>query len=366
MADYTKRLAALRGRMQETGTDLLAVGPSSHMMWLSGVSPHGDERPVMQIVTADHVAFLMPKLNADAARKDTDIPFYPWADDEGAAGALDRLLGDFGAKGKPGLTVALDESMRADFALLLLGALDQPHHRFTAETLAVLRGRKDEDEYRRLKENALINDRAAEAAFASLKEGMREIDVAEVVKAFYRAEGAVAEFTIVGFGENGAFPHHYSSERRLKRGDSVLLDIGGRSKGYPSDMTRMGYFGEAPEGLAEIHAVVDRAVRAAVAAARPGVRASAVDAAARGVITEAGYGDLFLHRTGHGLGIDIHEGPYITATSDVLLEEGNVFSIEPGIYLKDRFGVRLEEIVILRAEGAEILSELPRTLIAGS
>lgn len=362
MADYAGRLAALRDRMKASNTDLVAVGPSSHMLWLSGVSPHGDERPVLQIVTADHVAFLMPKLNVDAARKDTDIRFYPWADDEGATTALNALLSDFGMKGKSGLKVALDETMRADFALLLLGSLDQPRHAFTEETVALLRGRKDADEYRLLKENALLNDRAAEAAFASLKEGMTELDVAEVVKDFYRQQNAVAEFTIIGFGENGAFPHHYSSSRRLKKGDSVLVDIGGRNKGYPSDMTRMGYFGSAPDGFEEVHAIVNRAVRAAIAAAKPGVKAKVVDAAARDVITEAGYGEFFLHRTGHGLGIDIHEGPYITATSDVILEEGNVFSIEPGIYLKDRFGLRLEEIVILKADGAEVLSGLPRDL----
>jgi Xaa-Pro aminopeptidase len=362
MPDYNSRLAALRARMKASGTDLVAVGPSSHMLWLSGVSPHGDERPVMQIVSADKVAFLMPKLNVDAARKDTDLPFHAWADDEGPNAALDDLLSDFGVKDRPGLKVALDETMRADFALLLLGALKEPRHSFTAETVAALRARKDEEEYRILKANALLNDRAAEAAFDSLKEGMTELEVADVVKRFYAEKGAFAEFTIIGFGENGAFPHHHCSNRRLKAGDAVLVDIGGRNNGYPSDMTRMGYFGHAPEGLEAVHAIVNRAVEAAIAAAKPGVKARDVDAAARSVIAEAGYGEYFLHRTGHGVGIDIHEGPYITATSDVVLEEGNVFSIEPGIYLKDRFGLRLEEVVILRADGAEVLSGLSRDL----
>jgi Xaa-Pro aminopeptidase len=124
----------------------------------------------------------------------------------------------------------------------------------------------------------------------------------------------------------------------------------------------MAAVGHAPEGYAEVHAVVEAAVRAALAAARPGVRAREVDAAARGVITKAGYGPYFVHRTGHGLGIDVHEAPYLTATSDTVLEEGMVFSIEPGIYLPGRFGIRLEEIVILRADGPEILSGLPRVL----
>jgi len=127
-------------------------------------------------------------------------------------------------------------------------------------------------------------------------------------------------------------------------------------------MTRMSVLGHPPEGYLEIHAIVERAVKAALSAARPGGMAKDVDAAARNVITEAGYGEFFVHRTGHGLGIDIHEPPYITATSEVVLDEGMVFSIEPGIYLQGRFGVRLEEIVILRADGPEILSELTRKL----
>ena len=130
--------------------------------------------------------------------------------------------------------------------------------------------------------------------------------------------------------------------------------------GYPSDMTRVGWFGIPSAEFQKVAAVVEQAVAAALAAARPGVPASAVDDAARGVIARAGYGDLFKHRTGHGLGIDIHEAPYITAVSTGLLTEGNVFSIEPGVYLSGDFGVRLEEIVILRSGGPEILSEMPR------
>src|SRR5690606_31897198 len=148
------------------------------------------------------------------------------------------------------------------------------------------------------------------------------------------------------FGPNGAFPHHHTGDTQLKSGDAVLIDTGARIHGYPSDMTRVGFLGAAPEGFAEIHAILDRAVDAATAAARPGAPARAVDKSARDVITAAGYGPNSLHRTGHGLGIDIHETPYIAATSDTVLEDGMCFSIEPGIYLQGRFGLRLEEIVI--------------------
>ena len=222
--------------------------------------------------------------------------------------------------------------------------------------------RKDQDEFVNLKENALIDDRAMLAGFAAIKEGVSEIEIGEAINKHFISEGAKPQFCIVGSGPNGAFPHHHTGNRKVKQGDAVLIDIGGRKGTFPSDMTRMSVLGHPPEDYLEIHAIVERAVQAALSAARPGVIAKDVDAAARNVITEAGYGEFFVHRTGHGLGIDIHEPPYITATSEVVLDEGMVFSIEPGIYLQGRVGVRLEEIVILRADGPEILSELNRNL----
>ena len=354
------RLQRVQSRMTETGTDLLAVGPSSHLVWLAGLNPHGDERPVMLIATPDKAAILMPALNADSQRGLTDLPFYSWTDAEGPDAALAALLADLGATGAD-LRVALDETMRADFALLLLGALRSPRHTFLGETLGALRARKDDAEFALLKAAARIDDEAMTAAFAHLRPGMTELDVDGFIRDFFRSRGARPEFTIVGFGENAAFPHHHSSDRVLRADDVVLIDIGCRIDGYPSDMTRMGTIGQAPDDFAAIHAIVDGAVRAALAAARPGVRARDVDAAARGHIAAAGYGENFLHRTGHGLGIDVHEPPYITATSDTILEEGHVFSIEPGIYLAGRFGMRLEEIVYLGKDGPIVMSGLPRT-----
>lgn len=360
----TSRLERVQARMAETGTDLIAVGPSSHLVWLLGLSPHGDERPVMLIATPRKAAILMPALNADSQRPHTDLPFFTWADADGPNAALAALLADLGVT-QAGLRVALDETMRADFALLLLGALKSPRNTFLGETLGHLRAQKDQQEFALLKTAARIDDAAMKATFAYVKPGMTELEVDGFIRDFFRQQGARPEFTIVGFGENGAFPHHHSSERVLKADDTILIDIGCRIGGYPSDMTRVGYVGSKPEGFDEVHAVVDRAVRAALAAARPGVRASEVDAAARGVITAAGYGPNFLHRTGHGLGIDVHEPPYITGTSDTILEEGHVFSIEPGIYLAGRFGVRLEDIVFIGKDGPIILSDLPRTAFAG-
>lgn len=354
------RLTAVRQRMHETGTDLLALGPGAHMQWLLGFHPHPDERPCLLLVGPEREAFLMPALNAGGSREHTDVAFHTWADEDGPQAALAGALDAVGAAAAK--TVALDETMRADFALLLLDALPGARHSFSNTTVGTLRMRKDADEYRLLKENAQINDNAMQAAFAALKTGVSEREIADVVRTHYGTEGAKPAFTIIGSGPNGAFPHHATGERYLATGDAVVIDIGGTRDGFFSDMTRMAAIGHPPEGYKEVHAIVDAAVKAALAAARPGVTAKTVDAAARNVIATAGYADYFVHRTGHGLGIEVHEPPYITSVSETILEAGMVFSIEPGIYLEGRFGIRLEEIVILRDDGPEILSSLPRDL----
>lgn len=359
----SSRLERVQARMAETGTDLIAVGPSSHLVWLLGLSPHGDERPVMLIATPSKAAILMPALNADSQRGRTDLPFFTWTDADGPNAALASLLAELGAT-TPGLSVALDETMRADFALLLLDAMPSPRHGFLTDTVGYLRARKDQTEFGLLKAAAGIDDAAMTAAFAYLKPGMTELEVDGFIRDFFRAQGSRPEFVVVAFGENGAFPHHHSSERVLGTDDAVLIDIGCRIDGYPSDMTRVGFIGRKPADFDRVHAVLEQAVQAALATARPGVRAKDVDAAARGVITAAGYGPNFLHRTGHGLGIDIHEPPYITGTSETILEEGHVFSIEPGIYFAGQFGIRLEEIVFLAKDGPIILSDLPRAAFA--
>lgn len=358
--DTKQRLAALREKMKAAGTGLVAIAPGSHMDWLLGFHPHPDERPCLLLVGGEKETFLMPVLNAEGSREETDISFFTWADADGPHAALEAALAEIGAKDVE--KVALDETMRADFALLLLGALPGAEHAFTGETVGALRMRKDAAEFAKLKMNAAIADRAMQKAFATIRPGMTETELAAVVKEHFASEGATPSFWIVGAGGNGAFPHHQTGSRKLEEGDAVVIDIGGRKEGFPSDITRMAVVGRPPEGYGQIHTIVEKAVQAALKAAKPGVLAKEVDAAARNVIADAGYGEFFVHRTGHGMGIDGHEPPYITATSETVLEEGMVFSIEPGIYLPGRFGIRLEEIVILREDGPEILSSLPRDL----
>jgi len=312
------------------------------------------------LIGKEKEAFLMPAVNEEGIRQKTTIAMNCWNDANGPDQALKDALSYTGSSNAK--HIAIDEAMRSHFALILLESLSNPSYEFTNSTIGALRMRKDQAEYTNLKENALIDDRAMKAGFAAIKEGVTELEIGQVINNHFISEGAKPQFCIVGSGPNGAFPHHHTGDRKVEYGDSILIDIGGRKGTFPSDMTRMSVLGEPPEGYLKIHAIVERAVQAAMLTARPGVMAKDVDAAARDVITKAGYGEFFVHRLGHGLGIDIHEPPYITATSEVILDEGMVFSIEPGIYLQGRFGVRLEEIVILRSNGPEILSELPRSL----
>lgn len=353
-----ERLTALRARMVEENVDLIALGPGAHMKWLLGFYPHPDERPCLLLISRKGETFLMPALNAEGSRKQTDIGFHTWDDATGPDDALKAALIEVGAH--DARNIVLDEAMRADFALLVLDAIPGAAHAFTGGTLGALRMRKGEDEYRELKKNALLADEAMKAAFAAVRPGMSEIELADVISDSFIGNGARPLFRIVGTGGNGAFPHHHTGDTIIKAGDVIVIDIGAQAGNYPSDITRSVVVGDAPEAYDEVHAVVDRAVQAAMSAAKPGVKAGDVDAAARNVIAEAGYGDYFVHRTGHGLGVEVHEPPYITSSSDTVLDEGMVFSIEPGIYLPGRFGIRLEEIVILREDGPEILSELPR------
>lgn len=345
--------------MTDNAIDLIAVGPGAHMTWLLGFHPHPDERPCLLLITRQKQVLLMPALNAQGSRQETDIAFHEWDDADGPNHALAAALKDIGADNSK--AVVLDESMRADFALLLLDALPGAVHSFTQNSLGALRMLKADDEYKQLKMNAGLADEAMQAAFAALQPGMREAELADVVADSFAAHGATPLFRIVGAGPNGAYPHHQTGDTVIKSGDAIVIDIGARKGVFSSDITRMAVIGKPPENYEKVHATVEAAVQAALKVAKPGVLASSVDAAAREVIAEAGYAEYFVHRTGHGMGVEGHEPPYITSTSDTVLDVGMVFSIEPGIYLPGRFGIRLEDIVILREDGPEIFSELPRT-----
>lgn len=354
----TSSLARLQAVMRSEGIDAVALGPTAYMQYVGEVHPHPDERPCLLVVTPADAAFLVPALNAGQMRAHTQLPFHVWADADGPGAALAALIDSLGIQGAG--RVDVDEAMRTDFALLFLDAVQPRERRLASASVGRLRMRKTAAEIAEIDRNAAIDDEAMEAAYAAIRPGMREQELADVIQSVFARHAAKPLFMIVGAGENGAFPHHRTGAREIQVGDAIVIDIGARQGAFSSDMTRMAYVGAPSDEYRRVHDTVERAVQAALAAARPGVAAKVVDAAARDLITAAGYGEYFVHRTGHGLGLEGHEPPYITETSETILEEGMVFSIEPGIYLPGKFGIRLEEIVVLEAQGPRIVSRLPR------
>jgi Xaa-Pro aminopeptidase len=353
------RLARLRESMASAGVGLTAIAPTDNLRWLLGFSPLYDERACALLVSVERVAMLMPSLNAEqTAAHAPGIKLIRWADEDGPRAALDATLERVGGAGSG--TFAADPVMRADHLLLLQDALAGTRTVDAGDVLWPLREIKDADEIAILSRSAEVADRAVEAAWAACAPGVSELSVAEAINAVFTAAGCEPEFGIVGSGPNGAFPHHETGPRTLREGDAVVIDLGAVLDGYHSDITRMAFVGEPTDRYREVHGVVEAAVVAATEATRPGATCGEVDAAARSVIEQAGFGEFFVHRTGHGLGLSGHEPPYLMAGSDVVLRAGMVHSIEPGIYLPGEFGVRLEEIVHVTENGCERFSALGR------
>ena len=361
MIDYEARQQRVQENLREQKIDLLALGPTENMTYLLGFHPHPDERPCLLLLTPTDCGFLMPELNAEESRQHTQLEMTTYADADGPERALEHLGGAMGFT--TAKRVALDELMRTDFSLLLLNNVQTAAAGVASDVLSPLRSHKDAQELELIQQNALLADDAVRATYAAVGIGVTESELAGTVRDAFGQGGAdQVNFAIIASGPNGAFPHHHTGSRTLREGDAVIMDIGARKDLYNSDVTRMAFVGQPTGKYLAVHRVVEEAVQAALAVIRPGVLAQTVDAAARDVISAAGYGEFFVHRTGHGLGLTGHEPPYITATNGFELQEGMVFSVEPGIYLPGRFGVRLEEIVAVTSAGVRVFSQLSREL----
>jgi Xaa-Pro aminopeptidase len=244
-------------------------------------------------------------------------------------------------------------------------ALPGVRHELAGAALRTLRMRKTPEEVAALREAARIIDGVQERIQGMRLAGRAEQDVGREIADLILAGGnATVNFVIVGSGPNGASPHHDLSGRVIERGDAVVFDIGGTTPdGYCSDITRTYVVGEVPDGFDKLYAVLQEAQEAACDAVRPGITGEQLDAVARDVITDAGFGEFFIHRTGHGIGLEEHEEPYIVSGNTEPLEPGMAFSIEPGIYLPDRHGARIEDIVVCTEDGGERLNLVTRDLL---
>jgi Xaa-Pro aminopeptidase len=365
VVDVPARLGRLAALAREAGVAAVLVAPGPDLVYLTGYAAHPLERLTLLAVPARAEPFLVvPRLERPAAEAAvsgvTVIDFSETDDPYAGTAALLR-----GAGVEPG-TVALDNRMWAEKSFRLAVALPGWVQQLAGPLIAQMRMRKDAAEVAALRAAAAAVDEVHQAMGDWLKPGRTEADVAaDIADAMVQVGHRSVDFTIVGSGPNGASPHHESSRRVIQAGDPVVVDIGGTMRsGYCSDCTRTYVAGgEPPPDFLRYYEVLLRAQHASCDHARPGVTCASVDAAAREVITDGGYGEYFIHRTGHGIGLSGHEDPYIVEGNEMLLEPGMAFSIEPGIYLPGRHGARIEDIVVTTDVGIERLDQLTRDLV---
>jgi len=353
----------LLGEMRTSGLDALALVPGANLLYLLGLTIHTSERLAVAFCGLDgSVRVVLPALERPRAEAEARFPaqFYDWSDAEGYEVGLRQCMEDAGLRGRLGVEYT---AMRV-LELRAIEAADEEVEVVDATSvLARLRMVKDAGELQAMREAVGVVEEALGLTIAAIKPGVTELEIAATWERAMQAAGSQASFTtIVASGPNSANPHHTAGSRRIERGDLVILDGGARVGGYCSDITRTVAVGELGEEGRRIYDLVLRANRAGVAALAPGRTGVEIDQAARSVIEQGGYGQQFVHRTGHGLGIEIHEPPYLHSAEHDPLPEGSTFTVEPGIYLPGVGGVRIEDNVVLTAAGGDVLTSFPREL----
>jgi Xaa-Pro aminopeptidase len=366
---YRARLEATQAAVAAQGSAAMLVGVGPELEWLSGYAAHGIERLNLLVIPADGpISYISPRLEASAALQAPGLPgdlveLRCWEETEDPFRLLPPLVGRTSGGG-----FLVSDGMRAAFLLRLQAVLPAAEWGVASAVLAPMRRVKDDEEVALLRAAAAAADRAIERIIAGPLIGRTEAEVARDVRDALVQEGhESAEFAIVASGPNSASPHHEPGPRRIGPGEPLLLDIGGRRAGYCSDITRTVWVaaedGSAPDdGFVTIYELTSAAQAAARAAVRPGVTFDALDASARAIIAAGGFGDHFIHRLGHGIGLEVHEEPYLVSGNQATAVAGNTFSCEPGIYLEGRYGVRIEDAVVCTPEGGESLNTAPRAL----
>ena len=353
---YADRLLRTTAEAAARGIGALLVTPSADYEYLLGYRPPAMERLTCLILPVEgEPALVVPRLEEPLARHAIGaladgIQIIAWDETDDPFRLVKARL--------PGaLRVGLQDQMWSRFVLRLRALLDPAELVDAGPAIGAVRRIKEPQEVDRLRAAAAAADQAMAAITAERLSGRSEAEVSRRVDELLLAAGHdTAEFAIVASGPNSASPHHEPGERIIGAGDAVVLDIGGVLAGYCSDTTRTAFVGDPPPDFAAMYEVLRRAQAAACAAVAPGIAARDVDRAARAIIEEAGYGAAFLHRTGHGIGMETHEEPYIVESNDEPLVAGNAFSIEPGIYITDQWGARIEDIVVCTDAGGERLN----------
>jgi Xaa-Pro dipeptidase len=358
------RLQKLTASLLDSNLDAVILNPGPTLKYLSGIDFHLMERPVVLFVAPDKdPALVLPELEL------LKVDLFPYKVQAFAYGENPSEWNDAFRKAAQALSL---DGKRIGVEPRQLRLLEYSHVKAGApqaefpdasDVLAELRLRKDKAEVDAMREAVRIAQDALEAVIPQIKIGMTERELASELVMQLLKHGSESEIPfapIVSAGPNSANPHASPSERKLQAGDLLVIDWGAAHHGYISDLTRTFAVGEVDEEFKKIHAIVQEANAAGRAAANPGVPCAGVDKAARDVIEKAGYGKYFTHRTGHGIGMEGHEAPYMRGDNMQLLEPGMAFTVEPGIYLTGRNGVRIEDNMVIMDDGAQSLSDMPR------
>ena len=354
------RLRRATAEATAQGYAAIIVAPSPDLAYLTGYEPMPMERPTLLVLRDDRdPVMLVPELErplAAASSAGAVVELVGWTDGEDPYTAAADLL-------EPRGRVAVGDHLWASHVLGLQGVLPDLTFEPASPVIGRLRAVKDDDELAALRRAARGADETFRQICSSTFLGRREEEIAADLADLLVQHGhAYADFTIVASGPNSASPHHEPSGRTILPRDVVVMDFGGELGGYFSDTTRTVVVGEPPKAFERVYDTVRRAQEAACEAVRPGVSCQDVDRTARRIIDDAGFGARFIHRTGHGIGREVHEPPYIVEGNEWVLEPGTTFSVEPGVYLEDSFGVRIEDIVAVTDDGVERLNRSTREL----
>lgn len=357
---YRKRLARAQELVGKHDLGGCVVATGTDLAYLTGCWLDTEERLTALVIPPTGTPHLVvPETDAASLShecvSDLSVDIHSWSDGHNPYRAVAAVLGQG--------TIAVSRELTADHLLRLQELCAHP---FTEAGLVLseLFIAKDEAEISQLAAAAAAIDRVHAAVPDLLWVGRTESEVARDIETLILQEHSAVDFIIVGSGPHAANPHHSYSDRVIQEGDPVVIDIGGTyGHGYHSDCTRTYSLGEPPEEFHKLYEVLRQAQQAACKAVRPGVTAAHIDNVARTIISDAGYGDAFFHRTGHGIGLSTHEEPFIMAGNNMVLQPGMTFSIEPGIYLKGKFGARIEDIVTVTTEGFTSLNHRSRNLL---
>ena len=357
-----KRIRKVQGVMKGEGYSCLVLGPSSNMYYFTGLKTSPDERlQVVMIPAEGEPAAILPEMYKAKAEEQIggSFPLLTWADQQDPAELVKKT-----AQKLDSGPVAVDDTLWASHLLQIMPTFPGAAFHPASRVVDNLRMFKDEDEIALMGQAQAAADRVLERVGKEIRPGMREMDLAFFIETAFREEGCddISFKPIIASGPNSASPHHQTGDREFQPGDMIVVDCGGRFKGYCSDVTRTFCLGKADEEIKAIYRAVWEANERAFQRIAEGCSGEEADRAARQVITEAGYGHYFIHRTGHGIGLDVHEAPYLVEGNGEPLLPGMVFSVEPGIYLPGKFGVRIEDIAAVTGEGPIWLSHFPKEL----